>query len=219
MPNHQAPAKNIPPGLRTGGERWGGGGSSGGGGGRGRFDDRGGDSGGALSRELIDEAQSLTATPVTDADGATADHMGKYIDIAKSTDSDSGKTSRLTALLRQEENHSLLECFRGEGQWHGHGAEAHFEGAPNWKVVIAKLAGVFYRGGDKGSGGGDRWREPHGGGAGGRGGGGSFGGRGRDFGGGRWGSGTAVSALLQLDFMSCCPPFLLISCLVARLAC
>ena len=50
--------------------------------------------------------------------------------------------SRLTALLRQEGNHSLLEFFRGEGQWHGHGAEAHFEGAPNWSVVIAKLAGL-----------------------------------------------------------------------------
>ena len=63
----------------------------------------------------------------------------QYIAIAKSAESDSGKTSRLTALLRREQNHSLLGCFRGEGQWHGHGAEAHFEGAPNWTVVIAKL--------------------------------------------------------------------------------
>ena len=63
----------------------------------------------------------------------------QYIEIAKSAESDSGKTSILTALLCQEENHSLLECFRGEGQWHGHGPEAHFEGAPNWRVVIAKL--------------------------------------------------------------------------------
>ena len=117
----------------------GGGGSSGGGGGRGGFGDRVEDRGVALSRELIDEAQSLTAPPVTDADDATADRMCEYIAIAKSADSDSGKTSRLTALLRQEENDSLLECFRGEGQWHGHGAEAHFEGAPNWTVVIAKL--------------------------------------------------------------------------------
>ena len=69
----------------------------------------------------------------------TPDRMWEYIAIAKSAESDSGKTSRLTALLRQDENHSLFECFRGEGQWHGHGAQAHFEGAPNWKVVIAKL--------------------------------------------------------------------------------
>jgi hypothetical protein len=40
----------------------------------------------------------------------------EYVAIAKSAESDSGKTSRLTALLRQEENNSLLECFRGEGQ-------------------------------------------------------------------------------------------------------
>ncbi len=143
-----------------------------------------GDRGGSLSRELIDEAQSLTAPPATDADDATADRMWEYIAIANSAVSDSDKTSRLTALLRQEENHSLLECFRGEGQWHGHGVEAHFEGAPNWKVVIAKIAGGFDRGGDKGSRGGDRWGEPRGGGGGGGGGGGSFGGGGRDFGGG-----------------------------------
>ena len=62
-----------------------------------------------------------------------------HIAIAKSAESDSGKKSRLTALLLWEENQSLLECFRGEGQWHGHGAEAHFEGAPNWRVVIAKF--------------------------------------------------------------------------------
>jgi hypothetical protein len=67
------------------------------------------------------------------------DRMGKYIAIAKSADIDSSKTKSLTALLRQEENDSLLECFRGEGQWHGHGTEAHFEGAPDWKVVVAKL--------------------------------------------------------------------------------
>jgi hypothetical protein len=107
--------------------------------------------------DVRDEAQSPTAPPATDADDATADRMCEYIAIAKSAESDSGKTSRLTALLRQEENHSLLECFRGEGKWHGHGVEAHFEGAPNWKVVIAKLAGVFDRGGDNGSGPGDRW--------------------------------------------------------------
>jgi hypothetical protein len=86
----------------------------------------------------------------------------EYIAIAKSEDSDSGKTSRLTALLRQEENLSLLECFRGEGQWHGHGAEAHFEGAPDWEVVIAKLAGLTTPpstggGGVGGGGGGERW--------------------------------------------------------------
>ncbi len=75
----------------------------------------------------------------TDADDATADRMWEYIAIAKSAELDSGKTSCLTALLLQEENQSLLECFRGEGQWHGHGAEAHFEGAPNWMVVLAKL--------------------------------------------------------------------------------
>ena len=66
------------------------------------------------------------------------DRTCECIAIAKSAESDSGKTSRLTALLRGE-NNSLLECFRGEGQWHGHGPEAHFEGAPNWRVVIAKL--------------------------------------------------------------------------------
>ena len=66
----------------------------------------------------------------------------QYIEIAKSAESDSGKTSILTALLHQEENHGLLECFRGEGQWHGHGTEAHFEGAPNWRVVIAKLESI-----------------------------------------------------------------------------
>jgi len=66
-----------------------------------------------------------------------ADHT--YIAIAKSAESDSVKTSCLTALLLQEENQSLLECFRGEGQCHGHGTEAQFEGAPNWRVVIAKL--------------------------------------------------------------------------------
>ncbi len=91
-----------------------------------------------LSRELIDDAQSLTAPPATDADDATADRMLDYIAI-ESAENDSGKTSCLTAFLREEENNSLLECFRGEGQWHGHGAEAHFEGAPNWEVVIAKL--------------------------------------------------------------------------------
>jgi hypothetical protein len=100
---------------------------------------RGGDRGGSLSRELIDEPQSLTAPPATDADDATADRMWKYIAISKSAESDSCKTSCLTALLLQEENQSLLECFRGEGKWHGHGAEAHFEGAPNWLDVIAKL--------------------------------------------------------------------------------
>jgi hypothetical protein len=89
--------------------------------------------------KLIDEAQPLTAPPATDADDTTADRMWEYITIAKSTESDSGKTSCLTALLRREENQSLLACFRGEGKWHGHGAEAHFEGAPNWEVVIAKL--------------------------------------------------------------------------------
>jgi hypothetical protein len=99
----------------------------------------GGKLGGALSRKLIDEAQFLTAPPATDADDATADRMWEYIAIAKSAESDSGKTSCLTALLRLEENQSLLECFRGEGQWQGHGAEAHFEGAPNWRVLIAKL--------------------------------------------------------------------------------
>jgi hypothetical protein len=66
------------------------------------------------------------------------DRTCECIAIAKSAESDSGKTSRLTALLRGE-NNSLLECFRGEVQWHGHGPEAHFEGAPNWRVVIAKL--------------------------------------------------------------------------------
>jgi hypothetical protein len=130
-------------GGRRGGKRWRAGGWSGGGGGvRGRFGGRGGDRGGAFPRELIDEVQCLTAPPATDADDATADRMWEYIAISKSAESDSGKTSCLTALLLQEENHSLLECFRGEGQWHGHGAEAHFEGAPNWKVVIAKLAGL-----------------------------------------------------------------------------
>ncbi len=92
-----------------------------------------------LSRELIDDAQSLTAPPATVADDATADRMLDYIAIAESAESDSGKMLCLTAFLREEQNNSLLECFRGEGQWHGHGAEAHFEGAPNWEVVIAKL--------------------------------------------------------------------------------
>ncbi len=81
----------------------------------------------------------LTNPAATDADDAAADRMCEYIAIAKSAESDSGKTSRLTVLLREEQNQSLLECFRDEGQWHGHGAEAHFEGAPNWRVVIAKL--------------------------------------------------------------------------------
>ena len=62
------------------------------------------------------EAQALTAPPAPDADDATADRMCEYVAIAKSADSDSGKTSRLTALLRQEENNSLLECFRDKGQ-------------------------------------------------------------------------------------------------------
>jgi hypothetical protein len=92
-----------------------------------------------LSRELIDKEKSLLAPPASDADDATADRMWEYIAIAKSGQSDSGKTSSLTAILLQEENQSLLECFQGEGQWHGHGAEAHFEGAPNWRIVIAKL--------------------------------------------------------------------------------
>ena len=73
----------------------GGGGS--GGGMRGGFGGRGGDMGGALSRELIDETQSLTAPPATDADDATAGRMWAYIALSKSTESDSGKTSSLTA--------------------------------------------------------------------------------------------------------------------------
>ena len=64
---------------------------------RGGFGGRGGDRGGALSRELIDEAQSLTAPPATDADDATAGRMWAYIALSKSTESDSGKTSSLTA--------------------------------------------------------------------------------------------------------------------------
>jgi hypothetical protein len=88
---------------------------------------------------LIDEAQSLTAPPGLGDDDATVDCMWEYIAIAKSAESDSGKTSFLTALLRREENQSLLECFRGEGQWHGHGTEAHFDGDPNWRVVFAKF--------------------------------------------------------------------------------
>ncbi len=78
----------------SGGERWGGGGSSVGGGGRGGFGDRGGDMGGVLFRELIDETQSLTAPPATDADDATADRMWEYIDIAKSAENDSSGYSR-----------------------------------------------------------------------------------------------------------------------------
>ncbi len=51
--------------------------------------------------------------------------MCEYIAVAKSTESYCAKKSRLTTLLRQEENHSKFE--------------AHFEGTPNWRVVIAKI--------------------------------------------------------------------------------
>ena len=38
-----------------------------------------------------------------------------------------------------EQDGKLLECFRGQGQLHGHGSGVHFRGTPNWDVVIANL--------------------------------------------------------------------------------
>ena len=46
---------------------------------------------------------------IRDADDATADRMGEYMTIVKNAASDSGKTSRLTTLLRQEESLIFLE--------------------------------------------------------------------------------------------------------------
>jgi hypothetical protein len=66
--------------------------------------------------------------------------IGNYMDIVTKSDwMDSEKTSTLTALLRNEEDGKLLECFRGQGQWHGHDDTAHFTGIPDWKWVMEKL--------------------------------------------------------------------------------
>jgi tetratricopeptide (TPR) repeat protein len=66
--------------------------------------------------------------------------LGKYMDIVRNSAwSDSEKTSTLTPLLQHEEDCKLLECFRGQGQWHGHDATANFTGIPDWKWVLGKL--------------------------------------------------------------------------------
>jgi hypothetical protein len=69
---------------------------------------------------------------------------GTYVDIAKNTTlSESERTTRLTELLRKEQNEKLLACFKGKGKWHGNGETAHFKSTPLWEFVIANLENTF----------------------------------------------------------------------------
>ncbi len=89
--------------------------------------------------------------------GEYSGEYSEYMDIVRnSTWSHSEKTSTLTPLLRQEEDGKLLECFRGQGQWHD--GTAQFSGIPDWKWVLGRLeqlsCGIQVSAGGGGHGGG-----------------------------------------------------------------
>jgi len=153
------PSMTIDTGGGGGGGSGGVGGSSGGGVGGSSGGGVGGRSGGGVVGSSGGVVGGNSGRGVGGSSGGGVGGGGRvavdeeYLEIVMGNGVHSEKISNLTALLRDEDQNSVVVCiFRAKGLWVGQGSTACFEGNPDWRVLADALQEAG--GGNSGDGGG-----------------------------------------------------------------